>query len=587
VHAKFNGKSSWVKPSTTLSEYINGYAPKSDGNNTDNYIQFMINKFNQVLGGNVITKDTPVSDIKEALLDAGLDADHVITQAHLSMENPKILKDLNIVYGKSAVTSNPMPPVRQATKPAEVAPKPPVIYNSNPTFGIPDLYPQEPKVIVKPTPAVVTPSTPTKPLTKTEIAQKVKQTFNIDLTNQQLDIAANPKLSLEEKLKQLGFIKETKQNNKTITETKDPGFLEKIGMYLFTSDVPIAETTKIKEAADGNPTEDEAYTSETTEVLRPIETKPLSGRPVRQVAEDPKIKRRLQEDSNFVESIGFKKVNDKIHKGKSYKNLDLGSYSKMIVDMSDGITVTYQPRNGKKDNRTDVNNAIAISDYLYDFDFTDNVYDVQADNQIQNLKYRWKTKDYTNQPFVQVRESLGNNKYRVKVKAVKDLTQQDFDQNKVYRQGYAKLSDFDISADQTKIKLRTYPNAFVGQGLPFRDSKNQEHSLRIPGGKGNFGKYQNINGLDQFGPYLGGTVTIISEDGKTVKKVSGSLKDILETAFYIKKQTGSKDVYFLQSDAGSMNIKADANNGKITKAQLAIARNQEPQAGAAEILLNE
>jgi hypothetical protein len=264
--------------------------------------------------------------------------------------------------------------------------------------------------------------------------------------------------------------------------------------------------------------------------------------------------------------------------------------------MSDGITVAYQPRNGKKDNRTDVNNAIAISDYLYDFDFTDNVYDVQANNQIENLKYRWKTKDYTNQPFVQVRESLGGGKYKVKIKAVKDLTQQDFDQNKIYRQGYAKLSDFDITPDQKKIKLFAKSDSFVGQGLPFRDENNKEHGLRVGGGKGNVsvnlqGKnvkgYLDIASLNQFGPYLGGTVTIISEDGKTAKKVSGSLKDILETAFYIKKQTGSKDVYFLQSDAGSMNIKADANNGKITPAQLAIARNQEPQAGAAEILLNE
>ena len=527
----------------SIWDYIHKYAPAKDKNDPVKYTNDMVNRFNQAIGSNVITKDTSLGELKEALIKAGLDPEHTITRAHLQTEDPRVLRDLNISIGKAAVAPKPTPPVRKST----------VVEN--------------------------------KPLTKTEIDKKLKQTFNINLTEQQLNIASNPNLSLTDKLKQLGFVKEVKQNNKTITETKDPGFLEKVGMYLFTSDVPLEETNKIKEAKDGNPTEDEEYVS--TEALQPLAPALLSNRPIRKLAEDPKIKRRIQEDNNFVESIGFKKVSDKIHRGKSYKNLDLGSYSKMVIDMSDGITVTYQPRNGKKDSRTDVNNAIAISDYLYDFDFTDNVYDVQANNQIENLKYRWKAKDYTNQPFVQIRESLGNGKYRVKIKAVKDLTQQDFDQNKIYRQGYAKLSDFDISSDQKKIKLRTYPNAFVGQGLPFRDPKNQEHSLRIPGGKGNYGKYQNINELDEFGPYLGGTVTIISEDGKTAKKVSGSLKDILETAFYIKKQTGSKEVYFLQSDAGSMNIKADANNGKITKAQLAIARNQEPQAGAAEILLNE
>ena len=573
----------------SIWDYIHKYAPAKDKNDPVKYTNDMVNRFNQAIGSNVITKDTSLGELKESLMEAGLDPEHTITKAHLQTEDPRVLKDLNLPTGKAAVNREPMSPVRKSNvvekkqEPAKVAPKTPVTYNSNPTFTA-SPYAQPTKQEATKTP------------NRQEISKVIESTYKIKPTEKQLDIITNPNISVADKMSQLGIIKETKQNNKTITETKDPGFLEKIGMYLFSSDVPLAETSKIKEAADGNPTEDEAYVSETTEALQPITQKPLSGRQVRKVAEDPKIKRRLQEDSNFIESIGFKKVNDKIHKGKSYKNLDLGSYSKMVVDMSDGITVTYQPRNGKKDNRTDVNNAIAISDYLYDFDFTDNLYDLQADNQIQNLKYRWKTKDYTNQPFVQVREPLGNNKYKVKIKAVKDLTQQDFDQNKIYRQGYAKLSDFDISEDQKKIKLFAKSNSFVGQGLPFRDENNKEHGLRVGGGKGNVsvnleGKnvkgYLNIASLNQFGPYLGGTVTIISEDGKTAKKVSGSLKDILETAFHIKKQTGSKDVYFLQSDAGSMNIKADANNGKITKAQLAIARNQEPQAGAAEILLNE
>ena len=79
--------------------------------------------------------------------------------------------------GISAVTSNPMPPVRKSTvtekkpEPAKVTPKvtpaPPVTYNPNPTFEVPDIYPnlpkkQEPKVIVKPTPTVTKPSTPPK-----------------------------------------------------------------------------------------------------------------------------------------------------------------------------------------------------------------------------------------------------------------------------------------------------------------------------------------------------------------------------------------------------------------------------------------
>lgn len=422
---------------------------------------------------------------------------------------------------------------------------------------------------------------------KEDLKTAIKVQYGIDATEEQLNTILDNKLSTNEKLKKLGLISENKIENKTVTETKDPNFLEKIYKYVFESEVPIKETKKIKEAADGNPIEDEEYISSKEINLNPILPKKLTGTPIRKVTEDPKIKQRKIEDENFTKSMGYQKINDKVYKGKSYKNLDLGSYSKMIIDMSDGITVTYQPRNAKKEERTEVNNAIAITDYEYDFDFTDNSYDIQADNQIQNLKYRWKTKDYTNQPYVQVRESLGNGKYKVKIKAVKDLTENDFKENKIYRQSYAKLSDFDISEDGKKIKLYNYKNSFVNQGIPFRNPENQEHTLRISGGKGNHSKYQNISDLNQFGPYLGGTVTIISEDGKISKKVTGSIKDILETAFYIKKQTGSNEIYFLQSDAGSMNIKADANNGKITPAQLAIARNQEPQAGAAEILLNE
>jgi hypothetical protein len=578
----------------SLSDYIHRYAPAKDKNDPVKYTNDMVNRFNQVIGRNVITKDTSLGELKEALIEAGLDPEHTITKAHLQTEDPRVLKDLGITYGVRSETSTPMPPARKSTvtenKPTPVAtnqtPKAAApTYNTKPTFTASPFTKPADKVETKPT---TTPAQPKKP-NRQEISKKIEAQYKIKPTEQQLDIITNPNISLSDKLIKLGVVKEVKENNKTVTETKDPNFIQKAWMYMFESDVPINETNKIKEAADGNPVEDEEVVS-----VIPKATPKLPS--ASKVPEDPKIKQRKAEDESFTKAIGYSKVNDKVYKGKSYKNLNLGSYSKLIVDMSDGITVAYQPRNGKKDNRTEVNNAVAISDYLYDFDFTDNVFDVQANNQIENLKYRWKTKDYTNQPFVQVRENLGGGKYKVKIKAVKDLTQQDFDQNKIYRQGYAKLSDFDITPDQKKIKLFAKSNSFVGQGLPFRDENNKEHGLRVGGGKGNVsvnlqGKnvkgYLDIASLNQFGPYLGGTVTIISEDGKTAKKVSGSLKDILETAFYIKKQTGSKDVYFLQSDAGSMNIKADANNGKITPAQLAIARNQEPQAGAAEILLNE
>ena len=111
VHAKFNGNSSWVTPEMSLSEYIHGYAPKKDKNDPVRYTQFMADKLNQALGKNVITANTSLRDIKETLIDAGLDADHVITQSHLAMENPKILKDLNITSTKTPIENKPLPPV--------------------------------------------------------------------------------------------------------------------------------------------------------------------------------------------------------------------------------------------------------------------------------------------------------------------------------------------------------------------------------------------------------------------------------------------------------------------------------------------
>lgn len=283
----------------------------------------------------------------------------------------------------------------------------------------------------------------------------------------------------------------------------------------------------------------------------------------------------------------------KVTLGKTHKDDDGLVYGRSVVDMADGIRVTYQPRNEKKDKRSDIDNAIMVSDYLYNMDFTDNYKHEYAQNDLNTLRYRVKNNDFR-QKFVQVRTADPNNKgeYIVRVLPTSKLKDADFDNNNVYDQSYAKLSDFDFSPDGKKIKLTNYAekwkaSLFKGQGLPYMDKNEMNHGLRLPGGKNNFGRYQDINSLDQFGPYLGGTVTIISDDGTIVKKVTGSVKDIMNTALNIKSKTGGKEVHFLQSDAGSMNVKALAINNKLSKKQLGILRNLEPWAGAAEILINK
>lgn len=99
IHKKFNGGSTWVKPETTLAGYISKFAPKEDNNNPTSYTQKMAERLNSKLkeaGSNtVITKDTSLGSIKEALIKAKLDPEHVITEAHLKTEDPKVLRDLN------------------------------------------------------------------------------------------------------------------------------------------------------------------------------------------------------------------------------------------------------------------------------------------------------------------------------------------------------------------------------------------------------------------------------------------------------------------------------------------------------------
>ena len=96
IWSKFNGKSSWVIPEMSLSTYVSKYAPKEDNNDPKSYSNHMVNYFNKQLGQNLITKDSTLSDLKNKLSEAGLDPEHTITKAHLAIEDPKVLKELNI-----------------------------------------------------------------------------------------------------------------------------------------------------------------------------------------------------------------------------------------------------------------------------------------------------------------------------------------------------------------------------------------------------------------------------------------------------------------------------------------------------------
>ena len=303
------------------------------------------------------------------------------------------------------------------------------------------------------------------------------------------------------------------------------------------------------------------------------------------------IDEESQKVDPYLEGLSSNRLKGKITLGdKTYKD-DYGQiYSKTYIDMSDGIRVTYQPRQGKKENRTDATNSIFISEYLYDQDFTDGYQHSYAQNELNQLKREVLEQKDTERKFATVRIPTDTpGEYIAKVVKIEDLTERDFEDKNVYRQSWAKLSDFEISKDKKKVKLDSRDTNFRNQGILLTTEKSGDktHNLRVSGGKGNYGdKWLEIDKLNQFGPYLGATVTIISDDGKIVKKVTGSLKDILEEAFKIQEETGGKEVHFLQSDSGSMNVKPLASDGVISKKMLGTQRNKEAWVGASEILIN-
>ncbi len=93
IHSKLNGGSSWVKPNTTLSEYISKFAPEQDNNNNPvSYTNTMVRYFKSK--GLVVNENSTLSSIKNDLLKKGLDPEHEFTKAHLSVEDPKVLQNL-------------------------------------------------------------------------------------------------------------------------------------------------------------------------------------------------------------------------------------------------------------------------------------------------------------------------------------------------------------------------------------------------------------------------------------------------------------------------------------------------------------
>lgn len=195
VHAKLNGKSSWVTPDTTVDEYIHRYAPKEDNNNPESYAQHAIGYFNKLLGNNSINLNSELGDIKDLLISKGFDPEHEFTKMHLRMEDPSVLADL----GKT-VTTKP-----ESKTPQVTAPKTQPQVNPNPTFtaspfAAPKVtetkpQPQQPvdnrfRVVPEVLPKIEQPKTIVKP--KTKKSNNVLQSLEKDLQQLAPELAVAP-----------------------------------------------------------------------------------------------------------------------------------------------------------------------------------------------------------------------------------------------------------------------------------------------------------------------------------------------------------------------------------------------------------
>jgi hypothetical protein len=505
VHAKFNGRSKWLTPETTLSDYIHKYAPKSDGNKPVEYTEFMANKFNQVLGENVITKDTPVVDIKEALMEAGLDPEHTITQAHLSMENPRVLKDLGIVYGEGAIDRKPMPPVRQARaaeKETETNFDPQNLF-STPNLGQPTplIQKPEPKTEVRPNPKVVNKKAEiAKPLIREKVAEAIEKKYKIKPTKEQLDILVNPNINAVDKAKKLGIIK----NNTTNIE--DESIIESISNTI--SETYSGVTEAASDATEQISNWWDRKSAKTSDVAEPTVAKEVLP---------------VNTTRNFSRAIGEK-----------IKRNDRKYYTPEVIDLNQN---SFGIRN--RGDVTPLETEGAVITTFYPF---------KKASAIKNEKIAG------NATFIGVDDNGA-----LKVGNIKEFN----DADQVSRVFSNKVIDFVYNPDGT-IKLAKKNEDNPNNPVPVVKIKTD--AGKIVEGHINFLTKEGIkNPYDQYGSIQGGR-TILKTKDKTVL-VSGSVNN-LAVEFNKLKKTTKDPIEIITLDNGSYNLGLRTYDRKLTSKDL-------------------
>jgi hypothetical protein len=572
----------------SIWDYIHKYAPAKDKNDPVKYTNDMVNRFNQAIGSNVITKDTSLGELKEALIEAGLDPEHTITRAHLQTEDPSVLKDLDIVYGKAAVDSNPMPPVRKSTvtekkkeepKVARPAPKEEAAFDLQNVFPTPNLYPpspliRKPESKVQPTipprtivkkPTVVTPVQEPSVLESvssgiSNVASNIYKgasTFTTDVNNSYEGLKAVIKQEASSKLqsgiKGVGAISNELYDAITNTFGGSSEDLKNVfnamenGASL--DDLTIMAKSFMSKAT-GIGTEDLvgksgslSATKDAAEVLGNWATPFNKGKENmvkkkyivddKQISDTPAVVQGDYTSKAFVLNLKSSKnkfgVLDNIHAGSGVGNLN--TFFNNFTPVNGSMVFTAQ--NDVNDTRTMPLTKIQ-----------------QGDDWYRDFKYLMRLNNGTLEVVKGKDIKPGDNIFKTanKIFSMDDFDIRDGKINTVYMSGITASIPITKKTTQnnTKKEYTGYKNGFV-IGLT-----NKYQGGMIP-----------IAECDQYGQSKGGSYVIFSEDLEQQYMVGGSFKNLYETYEKLKNQNPNKKFQIISSDTGTYSNSIFPNSGKI------------------------
>jgi hypothetical protein len=378
----------------------------------------------------------------------------------------------------SAVTGNPMPPVRKSN----------VVEKK-----------QEPKVVVKPTPAVVTPKvTPKvepakeeeiKKLSRQEIAAVVEEKFKIKPTEKQLDILTNPNISVIEKAEQLGLV------------NLDPLFSEDA-----ISNVQSWANRALVKKGLKDPDETEA------------------------------VKTVIEYKSN-VKNSGVNFLGEVKGKNSTFATF----YNKF--DRNVGFAYVPIANVGKSNSETTYNNVRGIAHFILDSSATDDYKHKYSQNymlmQLKNINIA--AGSTVVDQYLPTREKLKNGNVLVKYKKVSELAKDDYIMAPLRQYSYSDINwEGKTSAEGFASSIAALP------------TKTGEQTYFI---------FPNITGgKDTYGKFGGGSVVYLANGKEFAIDFAGSINDIKKMAQKIIAEEGikEKDLIIAYHDLGSFSAKPKA-----------------------------